>query len=506
MIKLAKIFQSGMVLQRQKQIKFWGETNIEQDISVRMKDEILTEKFCQKGVFEVFLPAQEAAWNVEITVEGSIDGEVHLHNVDIGEVWIAGGQSNMEMELKFDSHGKETIDHANDEHFRFYHVAQYAFAGEKEDGFKDESFWDVWLPFQQNYAGEFSAVATYFARDLREKYNIPIGIVGCNWGGTSAVTWADKSLLQENEDLKIYIDEYNDAVKDLDMKTYKENNRAGRAAEQKQSTKILLDLLMKGLHPFFQFFILQLSKKLPEHVMGPYDMNRPGGLYEQMVIQIASFTCRGVIWYQGESDENKPHLYGELFTTVIKSWRNAWGEDIPFLFVQLAPFKKWLTAVGDRYPLLRSKQEQVSKEVANTWMASIMDVGMKHDIHPKLKKPVGERLALLAMGKIYGEPILCESPEVTIVEKQNNQLTLTFNHAGSELTVKGKFINSLFVYQQGKNIKISGFIINKNKLILEHKQLKSAKQIKIHFAMEPYCKVNLYNSAGIPAKPFMWVL
>src|SRR5690625_6394192 len=79
MIKLAKIFQSGMVLQRQKQIKFWGETNIEQDISVRMKDEILTEKFCQKGVFEVFLPAQEAAWNVEITVEGSIDGEVHLH-------------------------------------------------------------------------------------------------------------------------------------------------------------------------------------------------------------------------------------------------------------------------------------------------------------------------------------------------------------------------------------------------------------------------------------------
>lgn len=501
MIKLARIFQSSMVLQREKKVKIWGKSSVSQSISLKLNGNVEVVKDIKSGYFTLFLPAKEASVGNRIVVTGSSGDKVILEDVNFGEVWIAGGQSNMEFLLRYDAEGEEMVKKANDEHIRFYYVAEYAFHGERKEGFKDDSKWDTWLSFNPQNAEYFSAVGLYFAHVLRKKYKIPIGIVGCNWGGTTAAAWTDQEILRNDPDLRVYTDEYEQALENLDLEKYQENNRKMREKRAKNNRE---EKLLKGINPFIEKILTLLLKLAPKIPIGPHNENRPGGLYEVMVKKIAGYTCRGVIWYQGESDADRSHLYSKLFSSMISCWRRDWREELPFLFVQLAPFKKWLHATGDNFPILREEQEKVSKTVSVTWMASIMDAGMKRDIHPKSKRPVGERLALLAMGKVYNEDILCEAPELENVEKNDGELRLKFCNTGQGMYIKGNKLNAIQLYSQSKEIKKYSIKLDKNRLIVESETIEKEKVVEVRFAKKPYCEVNLYNSADLPAKPFSW--
>ena len=181
-----------------------------------------------------------------------------------------------------------------------------------------------------------------------------------------------------------------------------------------------------------------------------------------------------------------------------------WQDELPFLYVQLAPFGKWLGIGGEDYPVVRESQERVLKNVPGTGMISIMDLGMYEDIHPKRKKEVGERLALLARGLIYGEDILCESPEFTGGEREGNRIRLHFSHTGSKLHVNGNVINSLYVEQGGILIGIKDFKLDQE-LLLNFETL-TEEPVEIRFAKEGYCEVNLFNEADLPVRPFASVV
>lgn len=499
MIVLAKIFQSGMILQRGKPIRIWGETDNVQSIRVLVNGMKCCSQDSCAGKFELVLPEQEAAENITIAVIGSSGDEIVLTNVDIGEIWIAGGQSNMEFFLRYDAEGKQTIADANDDHLRYYNVAQYAFIGEENDGFKDASRWNQWFPYKPEYIETFSAVGLYFARQLREKLGVPVGIIGCNWGGTTASTWMDEKLLEEDPELHIYISEYEEKTKDLDLSAYLESNR-----KQRSSKSVLVDTIMRylleGSHKPLLKLLNPVICAFPAAPMGPCNENRPGGLYHSMVSKISGFTCRGVLWYQGESDDYHADLYAKLFSAMIGCWRRDWNDELPFLFVQLAPFRKWLGVTAMNYPVLRQQQELVSQTVHNTWMASIMDVGMEWDIHPKQKRPVGERLALLARAKVYGENILCEAPELESAQKTGDKLVLTFRNAGTGLTIAGARISAMKILLDGASARDWKAKVQGNTLTISN--IGTAKEIEIQYAWEPYCSVNLYNSAKLPAKPF----
>ena len=502
MIKLATIFQDGMMLQRGKELRIWGETDREQSIEVYCGEECwVSAQEIQEGKFSVMLPAREAAENVTVTITGSAGDEITLSNVDIGEIWIAGGQSNMEFFLRYDAEGKKTIANANDDHLRYYNVAQYAFNGEEKDGFKDESRWNKWFPYKPEYIETFSAVGLYFANQLREKLGVPVGIVGCNWGGTTASTWMDEKLLEEDPELRIYIDDYAEKTKDLDLNAYLESNRNQRGSKSDLVDSITR-YMMEGSHKLLLKLMNPLICSFPAPPMGPCSENRPGGLYHSMVSKIAGFACRGVLWYQGESDDHHADLYAKLFSAMIGCWRRDWKDELPFLFVQLAPFRKRFAVTAMNYPTLRQKQELVSKTVPNTFMASIMDVGMQWDIHPKKKRPVGERLALLARGKVYGEDILCEAPELESAQRMRDSLILAFRHAGNGLTLSGKTLSAMKIIADGSAVQNWKAEISQNVVKLTAKSIETAKQIQVHYAWEQYCEVNLYNSAKLPAKPF----
>ena len=182
MLKFARIFQDGMTLQRNKPIILWGESDCKQKVAVTLNGTCISECELSAGQFMLLLPPQSATFSAILSIACS--GEtIVFRNVDIGEVWIAGGQSNMEFPLLHDIGGKEFIGYANDEHLRFYDVGKFSFDGEEKEGLKDAKAWDKWMSFYPETVASFSAVGFYFAHELRKKYKIPIAIVGCKLGG-----------------------------------------------------------------------------------------------------------------------------------------------------------------------------------------------------------------------------------------------------------------------------------------------------------------------------------
>lgn len=553
MIYLDRVYQDGMVLQRQKPILFRGISDRAQSLTLRVEGQTVGTADVGEGRFELSFPPQEAAEDVTIGI-----GEVILRHVDIGEVWIGGGQSNMEFMLKFEEHGEEEVAAANDPHIRTYVVGQYSIEGERQDGFADWKAWDRWLPFTPEYAGDLPAPAIFFAQELR-KQGVPVGILACNWGGTNAATWTDINLLEQDEELKVYIEDFDGIVAGIkDMDRYQMLNRISRMGTNMKTSSAPMDFIMKSTyHPD------DLAKAIasfmspdavsnatneegkeqatamgelpggitPEEMMmiGPNDKNAPGRLYETMLQEIKGYTVRGVLWYQGESDVDHADIYDRLFSTMIGCWRRDWGEELPFLFVQLAPYGVWMMNTSEKYPMLRENQEKVAHTVPGVYMASISDIGNVYDIHPKQKKAVGHRLWLLAQKYIYGEPeVEADAPEAADVTVEQDQIRISFvNGQGLhmdeiDLTSYNGFpleriseelrppvlagVCGLQVWLDGVQLMDESSDVRcevkQDQLVITAPKAAAAKEIRIAFARTGFYKVHIFNRAGLPVKPF----
>ncbi|MBQ9122917.1 MAG: hypothetical protein IJY10_05420 [Lachnospiraceae bacterium] len=536
-MKLARLFTDYIVLQREMPVLIWGTAEKDEKVEVKLNGEVIREIDVKKGAVQFTIPAQPAMENATLEI-----GDNLLSHVDFGEVWIAGGQSNMEFALRFTQEWKEEQQCRNDEHFRMYTVGQYSYAGQREEGYKAWNPWDKWLPYTENNGAEFSAVATFFAKQLREE-GVPVGIISCNWGGTSASAWLDKKILLEDPDLKTYLDDYDELVASLNMFFYKgmkKNMRKMMASEKGMEgmSGMMLNTVspdeMKGkagmppLPPF-----LTKRKVAPDKLMmwGPGDQNEPGTLFDNMVSEIVGVSSRGVIWYQGESDCFKDKVYGKLFTAVINCWREAWKktnpamEKLPFLFVQLAPYGVWMMNPAEDYTVLREQQEQVSKTVPDTYMTTIGDLGNVYDIHPKVKKPVGKRLAGLALKYVYGKnDILADAPEFVSAKRENEVVTIEFAYANGlykkeeEYTSYNGFsldrirpellpkitdgVNALEVLVNGEVAEDVSVSIDNENLVLKCDSFVKATEICVKYAKTGFYQLNLFNKADIPVKPF----
>lgn len=235
--------------------------------------------------------------------------------------------------------------------------------------------------------------------------------------------------------------------------------------------------------------------------MGPFCERRPARLYRSMVCQVAPYGARGVLWYQGEADDERAELYHRIFPALIRSWRDLWGEELPFLFVQLAPFERWMACRGDRYPEVRSAQQWVADNVPNTAMAVITDCGSRWDIHPKEKRPVGERLALLAARYVYGEDVLCEAPRMKSAAVSDSRIDIRFDHAGDGLHLDGARLDGLELYQDGYPVGYDACAAEGDTLTVLGESIRADAPTQVRLAWTGYCKVGLKNSAGIPARP-----
>lgn len=496
-LKTAMIFTDKMVLQRDKTIPVWGNGKTGREIHVTFDGTEAITVVDEYGEWKVLLPPHAAGCGYQMCI---FDGEekITLSDVCVGEVWLAGGQSNMEYVLGFEKHFEEVLQKEMNPNIRFFDYPEVSYEGQMDDF--DYKYTGFWRPCSKEDLGYFSAVGFYFAENLQKDLNVPIGIVGCNWGGTRACNWMDPAYLKGTES-EFWLTDYEKEIENLDLEKYKAEYRKNPQNDRTNElgNPFSIRLVKIGTTREEQLEMMKQWENQPIKVMGPYDEHRPGGLYEMMLKNVWPYAIRGVIWYQGESDSDKnPAAYANTFSKMITCWRDLWKEELPFLFVQLAPFGKWLGCEGKDYPIIRDCQEQVAKTVSNTWMASIGDVGMEWDIHPKNKVPVGNRLALLARGHVYGEDILCDAPEITGVKKKGIDLELLIRH-GEGLHLTSEPIQALKCYSQnGEELESLSVEVQDEKLILHDCQ----DVAEVRFAYEDYYEVNLFNKAGIPMKPF----
>ncbi len=493
-LKLPKLFQNGMVLQRKTPVCVWGTATSGSLVTIRLSDSTACA-VATDGAFSAYLPPMEAKSGLTLSV--TADGEtITMDDVAVGEVWLAGGQSNMEFLLRDDAEAEQeqAVDLPD---VRCYEVPKIAYAGQEND--RDYSKVGVWRKAQGQEAKYFTAVGYYFAKKLRAELDVPVGIINCTWGGTSASAYVSPDYL--TGELQPYLDRAEEAQAKLDPATELDRYRK----LQHSMDNMPFDNSMSNLAPIQPDPAIMASMaEMGELFLSRYSPFRPCGLYETMLKPTAPYTIRGVIWYQGESDAAYAGTYELLMQRMIACWRNLWKAELPFLIVQLASFEEMMEKL-DFVPI-RAAQERLTKSCEKVWLACAMDAGMRYDIHPKHKRPVGERLALQVISKVHGRSILADSPAPEGAKREGDSLVLRFAHTGEGLVLRGDTPETLELFVDGVARELFSASVCGNELCITAPEIVKANTVTAAFCQHPFCTDNIYNSAGLPMLPFIYTL
>ena len=452
-VRLPKILGSHMVLQRESMVTIWGWADPGEAVSVA-GDWLQTAqrtKAGDDGRWRVRIQTGPAGGRHTLTISGG--NTVKLDDVLFGEVWIASGQSNMEMPLIKVSGAytgikdfQREVSAAGHPEIRLFQAGNFSSKTPLEDVESGISMYGIppaackWQVCAPETVPTFSSTAYFFARELHRQLKVPIGIVDASWGGTSAETWTPTAGLKQ----------------------------LGLTAEFKQATS------------------------LPQKP----DQKIPSRLYNGMIHPLRQLKIKGFIWYQGEGNTRRADNYLALFSTMISQWRTAFGEELPFYFVQIAPFNYR----GVNAALLREAQLK-TLALPRTGMAVTMDIGNLSDIHPKNKQEVGRRLALWALASDYGQSVVCSGPLYKSVQVEGKQLRLRFDHAdGGLVTRDGQNVSHVEVAGEDKIFHPAQAVIDGDQLIVSAEKVPEPRAARYGFTSQ--ATPNLTNKSGLPASSF----
>ena len=456
-VTLPSIIGDGMVLQRDMPAPIWGWADPGEKVSVSFAGQTKSVNAGDNGKWMVKLDAMKANTSEQtLTVKGN--NTVTLGDVLVGEVWICSGQSNMEWSVGNSLNAKEEIAAADHPMIHLFNVPGHITSDKPQE--KGPGQWAVCSP--QSIKG-FSAVGYFFGRRLNQELNVPIGLVGSNWGGTRIEPWVSLDGFRSVPEL------------------------AQLATEVEK-------LWTEG---------------------GKVNGRTPSAIYNAMINPLAPYAMRGGIWYQGESNGNEGISYHHKKTALINGWRKLFNPDLAFYWVQLADFQKASDnpAGGDGWANLREAQ-RTSLNIDNTGMAVIHDIGNAKDIHPRNKQDVGSRLAQWALHQNYGrDDLVPAGPLYKSLKVEDNKIRLGFDHVGKGLMVGTK--DGLSPATEDKGGKLGRFaiagddkvwhwadaIIDGDHVLVSSKEVPKPVAVRYGYTMNPR-GANLYNKDGIPASPF----
>lgn len=521
-IQLPEIYASHMTLQRDKVLRIEGRAEGSEKVRVVL-DGQEAQAPVRGGKFSCGIGPFPAGTGKTMSIFAGNDAEpsLMLEDIQIGDIYLACGQSNMEYFLRYDSDWNYTQLLKHNPMIRMYNVPQIAFEGQKKECF-GAGYW-----FEEGDPGwaVFSAPGYHFARLLQEEIQVPVAVVGCNWGGTPACAWTDTSWFSKAP-LDVYLKEYENEVSRYEPEELERLSMEALAYETSYRHELETRVMMYGLTEAEQQEWMKQHAGDPKLPMGPWHHYRPGGLRNTMIEKIASLSVKGVLWYQGESDSGHGEFYDQTMEALIGSFREVWKEpELPFLFVQLAPFGQWLDCVNKGYALVRAAQERTARKIEGTAMASIMDLGSYEDIHPKFKKEVGCRLALLALKYVYDREISAEGPEFLEASARQSAegdllIRLSFKNTGEGLKTDSRSAEAFRIFageahltpdgtcSEAPELPISSFEADRESISLTVARdalrgvWNPGTALYLSYAEENYCTVHLWNSAGLSMKPF----
>jgi sialate O-acetylesterase len=471
-VTLPSLLADHMVVQRGLPVHAWGMAGAHENVSVTFRGESKSTTADDLGRWSLYLSPGEAGGPFQMTVKGT--NTITLNDVLVGDVWVASGQSNMEFPMKELVDANAEIAAAQFPKIRIFRVDH-----RPSDYPRSDVPAKAWALCTPENVRDSSAVAYYFARDLHQKLNVPIGLVESFWGGTPAESWtslhslaADASLMPVFAERSKTLDEQETTALQL-----QKADREFEAAEAQAKAE---------------------GKPVPGRPWHPdFAAWAPAALFNGMVAPLTHFPIRGVIWYQGEANSgDRAPLYAHLFPTMISDWRRAWDEgDFPFLFVQIA---NWNTDPEGRWPEVRNAQRK-ALALRNTGMAVTIDIGDPVDIHPKDKLDVGLRLARAARAITYGEKLEWSGPLYRGLTREDHALRVWFDHANGLAAKTGALAGFEIAGADGKFVSADAKIEGES-VVVSSPTVAEPVSVRYAWAANPTC--NLINREGLPASPF----
>lgn len=428
-IRLPRFIASGMVVQRESNVPFWGWTTpgTTVEVSTSWSQEVVSAIADSKGKFTVTLntPVAGGPYSIRFSTAVSV---VNLTDVLSGEVWLCSGQSNMKMRLGEAEAWRVQSD--NNSNIRFFEVS-VARAAMPQDTVKGGQWRYGVVPGNMQH---ISAVGYYFARRMQEKLNIPVGMIGSYEGGTNIEEWTDAALMSTMPEL---------------LSAYTVPS-AGREA---------------------------------------------GCLYNAMIHPLLPFKFAGIIWYQGENNVSRIQHYEKNQLAMVTDWRTKFGSLLPFYFVQLTSFSSsWME--------FREMQEKSARSMSNAGMVVTIDAGDPGNIHPIYKKPVGDRLADLALSKTYGQTSLSHSsPLFRKKVKEGKAMRVYFQYADKGLKITSGEQPNLFEIAGSDGVFVSANARIEGNTVLVWSE-KVPQPISVRYFWKNYATPNLFTTDGLPVAPF----
>ena len=612
-VRLPKVFGSHMVLQRRKAVPVWGWADAGEKVSITLGNQVMTGKAEKDGTWRLSLNPMEAGGPYQLTVKGR-KNSVTFDDVLVGEVWVCSGQSNMEWPLSAAANGQKEVSLANFPQIRQLAVKKAMSLTPKDDV---DGEWTVCSPAT---ASNYTAVGYFFAKQLQQELNVPIGLINTSWGGTHSETWTSREAMNRDDDLQLVASKlpasYEEVVQGgkvrinallqaqqgglptaeeektwadptLDASQWKSMNVPGDwewkglptmdgtvwfrreivVPEGSDLTKAVLHFgsiddndstyvngqlvgstmglnaraytLPSGLiKPGRNVIVVRITDRgggggfmgEPEKMrlaVGGTDIALAGDwkyrvanvnpssynpgpnsyatqLFNAMLNPLVPYGIAGVIWYQGESNTGRAYQYRRTFPLMIQDWRKHWGEEFPFLFVQLASFNaaNGDSKQGSTWAELREAQT-MTLQLPKTGMAVTSDIGESTDIHPKNKQDVGKRLAAEAMRVVYQKPGVSAGPMFDKLTVDGNRAILSFQNVGSGLLVKDKYgyLKGFEVAGADKKFYYAKADIQGSTVIVHCDSVATPVAVRYGWA-DDNSDVNLYNQEGFPAVPF----
>ncbi len=611
---VSPMFGDNMVLQRGKPNTIWGWSTPGDTIRVEIAGHTVKAVTGTDGRWQVKIDPPQPGGPYTVKIDGV--QHVELHEVLVGDVWLCGGQSNMQLGLGATRNGKDEIAAANHPEIRFFMVQSHTAYSPTA---VPQGKWKICSPTTVAEDGGFSGVAYFFARKVQSEIHVPIGLIEDCLGGTSAEAWTSAETLRGLKDFEAplaeldrlksrggpeygnyvmhWYDDYDIGLKENwsaptnDDSSWKTVQVPGGFQElgvpeapsvcwfRKEIT--LPDPLPSGKAVIFLgviermdttyingqwvgasawsenprvYFVkdgilkpgknvvairvfktkpnggfmskpetlqlkvgdtsiplagewkgaLSVDAKPPHPLPLGYENwpVMPAVLYQGMLEPVAPLAITGAIWYQGEQNADHARQYQKLLPALIGDWRTLFGQgDFPFYIVSLPAFMHHQDhPTESAWAELREAQAMTARSVKNSALAVTIDTGDPDNIHPRDKQIVGERLALCALARTYGEKVVYQGPTLKSVEPSQKALKIHFDHTDGGLVAKDGAPKEFSVAGKDHKWYWADAKIDGDAIIVSSPDVP--EPVDVRYAWQSFPVANLYNGAGLPAVPF----
>ncbi len=474
-VKLPPIFRDHMVLQRDVSVPVWGQADAGAEITVRFAGQIKTATADAQGRWAVRLePISVSSEPREMRIGNSV-----LRDVLVGEVWLCSGQSNMRWIVgrvdKFPG-----VEGADEEIAKPERAELRLFSDDGEEAWQQRG----WQRASGERVARFSATAYFFGQMLQRELGVPVGVINVSRGGTSVQAWTRWEFAMRNPFTRHYVD-LEEKSRDI-IRNYNEEQRVARLARQAGHKAAPQPASLDPEIEIARLF----------HV---------ANLYDAHIEPLAPFAIRGVVWYQGESNASRlktAQAYGSMLRDLIEGWRDRWGQpEMPWLVMQLPC---WDGATSAPWPWVRQGQWETSRVVPNVGLATTCDVSDSSNLHPAQKRAAGERLARLALAKVYAKPIIAQGPTPNRLRLAGGKLVVDFDTGGTTISLHGGDWNDVEIAAADGIYHPAQATFSGNTATLTSAAVREPRAIR--YGWRPVFTPTLFNADGLPTAPFaLWI-